>query len=54
MTPVDTLAEALAVTLRDTTLPDGRLLFVESPRTRSPGSRTRRHLLDSDATPRPD
>jgi ATP-dependent Lon protease len=27
VTPVDTLAEALAVTLRDTTLRDGRLFF---------------------------
>jgi ATP-dependent Lon protease len=30
VTPVDTLAEALAITLRDTTLRDGRLLF-EAP-----------------------
>jgi len=29
VTPVDTLAEALAVTLRDTTLRDGRLWFGE-------------------------
>jgi ATP-dependent Lon protease len=27
VTPVDTLGEALAITLRDTTLEDGRLLF---------------------------
>ena len=27
VSPVDTLAEALAITLRDTTLRDGRLLF---------------------------
>jgi ATP-dependent Lon protease len=27
VTPVDTLAEALAVTIRDTTLRDGRLFF---------------------------
>ncbi|HUS31482.1 MAG TPA: endopeptidase La [Kofleriaceae bacterium] len=29
VTPVDTLAEALAITLRDTTLRDGRLFFAE-------------------------
>ena len=29
MSAVDTLAEALAITLRDTTLRDGRLLFGE-------------------------
>ena len=37
VTPVDTLGEALAITLRDTTLQDGRLRFadrlvVEAPR----------------------
>ena len=31
VTPVDTLAEALAITIRDTTLRDGRLLFAEPP-----------------------
>jgi hypothetical protein len=29
VTPVDTLGEALAITLRDTRLQDGRLLFSE-------------------------
>jgi len=32
VSPVETLAEALAVTLRDTTLRDGRLLFGASER----------------------
>jgi ATP-dependent Lon protease len=31
VSPVDTLAEALAITLRDTTLRDGRLLFGVHP-----------------------
>ena len=35
VTPVDTLAEALAITLRDTTLRDGRLLFGDGHRAAS-------------------
>ena len=31
VSPIDTLAEALAITLRDTTLRDGRLFFDVSP-----------------------
>ncbi len=36
VTPVDTLGEALAITLRDTTLQDGRLRFGERPAVEAP------------------
>ncbi len=41
MSPVETLAEALAVTLRDTTLRDGRLLFGASDSGRDRGAEHR-------------
>jgi ATP-dependent Lon protease len=39
VTPVDTLTEALSITIRDTTLRDGRLLFAELPASSASQSR---------------